>query len=710
MSQTKTKGKSALGIVLALSLDIGKSGKVKTGTWEAGYSGTGQSESVQGLKKDYDALVQHLKTIDTGLSTVPVSRAKPLQTRREVLAEAMKTLENRVVNNVESERDHMRNDIATQTKAAEAVIVAIGQAVDLGEKPIPTITYTAPTGVTTQTEITLSSLNAAAQPAAPLTLVRGTEKTALVRFGKPGEGQKFRIDAAETDTHQAGSVTVTVAVGLPRRTITWTPPKEIVWGTALTLKTLGATATGEGDGLVLDPPDGILAVGEAVPLTITAPGAGGKWLEGTATASVKVTLAPRSIDWILPPKLPVTQKVTPEFLKASVSAGAGAFTVTAPAGGNFVAVGQGQPVTIVVAATKTHAAVSKSGTVEAVKAVPKLTWAAPKPVVVGTSLSATQLNAKIAPDSLKTSLVYDPADGTDLPTAGTRFLRVRFAGDARHEAASADVRLLVATSEETKRGSEAMRDGSAWTKPTSGKAAQRVKEWKDDDGSDPNSLKMMGQQLMREIGTMTPEELNAHLDALQKTTPGSARTAQGGTYPNTIWTFGNGLQIRYKSNGDMHNPGEPMFCIEARTSEGPSAGGGDIAFKVTSEGVPAAKGPGDTKVPDDIGDPGDIAAFQSGAARTTHLFCRPKEKQVIVWNPPADVPAGTQMTAEQHLNAQVLGGAEKKFYRSDNTLVSVGNKLPPGSTQTLKVVVAATNRYEAGEATATIRVAAPLKK
>ncbi|HVB66495.1 MAG TPA: hypothetical protein VNE67_01400, partial [Acetobacteraceae bacterium] len=380
---SQAKGKSALGIVLALSLDIGKTGKVKTGTWEAGYSGTGQSESVKGLKKDYDALVQHLATIDAGLLKTPVTRAKPLQTRRETLAKAMQALETRIVDNDETERDQMRTDIGIQTDLAEALIVAIEQATGLGEKPVPVITYTTPTGVTTQTEITLSSLNAAVQPTAPLTLFRGTEKTALVRFGKPGEGQKFRIDAAETDTHQAGSVTVTVAVGLPRRAITWTPPKEIVWGTKVTLQTLGATATGEGDGLVLDPEDGSLAVGEAVSLTVTAPGVRDKWLAGTATASVKVTFAPRSIDWVLPPKLPVTQKLTPEFLQASVSAGAGAFSVTAPAGGNFVAVGQGQTVTVVVAATKTHATASKSGTVETVKAVPKLTWAAPKPVVVG---------------------------------------------------------------------------------------------------------------------------------------------------------------------------------------------------------------------------------------------------------------------------------------------------------------------------------------
>jgi hypothetical protein len=703
------KRKSALGIVLARSLDIGKTGKVKTGTWEAGWSGTGQSESVKGLKNDYDALVTLLGTIDGKLPDAPVSRAKPLQARRDELARAMAELERRSVDNVESDRDRMRDDIAAQADIARALIEAIDQAVRLGEKQVPDITYVPPEGVTTQTEITLGSLRAATTSSAALRLVRGNETTATVRFARPGAGQKFRIEADETDTHQAKSETVSVTVGLPQRRITWTPPQEIVWGTALTIGSLKARADGEGDELTLDPPDGLLPVGEAVPLKVTAPGARDKWLDGTATATVKVTLAPRTIDWVLPAKLSVAQKVTREFLKATVSAGAGTFTVTAPAGGTFDAVGQGVDVAIAVAATATHAAATRSGKVEVVKAVPKLTWAAPRPVVVGATLSDTQLNARIEPTSLKPSLVYDPGDGTDLATAGTVFLRVRFAGDARHEAVSAEVRLLVAASEDARRGSEAMRDGSAWTKPTSGKAAQRVREWEDDDGSDPNSLKMMGQRLMAEIGGMTPEELNAHLDELQRKTPDSARTTQPGTYPNIIWTFKNGLQIRYKSNGDMHDPGKPMFCIEARTSEGPSNGGGDVAFKVTSDGVPAAKGPGDTKVPDGL-DEDEAEAFRSGAARTTHLFCRPKEKQAIVWNPPSDITADTQMTAELHLNARVLGGATTKYYRGDGTQVSVGNKLPAGSTQTLKLVVAATPRYEPAEATATIRVAARGKK
>ena len=403
----------------------------------------------------------------------------------------------------------------------------------------------------------------------------------------------------------------------------------------------------------------------------------------------------------------VTGKVTPALLNAAVTAGEGAFTVTAPAEGKFTATGAGQDVTITVAATRTHAAKTRTGKVEVVRAVPEITWAAPKPVVVGTALSATQLAAKIRPDSLKKDLVYDPADGTNLATAGNMFLRVSFAGNALYAPARKEVRLLVATDAQTLRGSEAMRDGSAWKKPTTGVAAQRVQEWEDDDGSDPASLKMMGQRLMDEISRMTPEELNAHLDKLQTETTDSARTEQPGTYPNTIWTFKNGLQIRYKSNGDMHNPGTPMFCIEARTSEGPSSGGAEVAFKLTSEGVPAAKGRGDIDLPGDIaGDDGATEAFKSGALRTTHLFCRPKETQVIVWDPPAEITAETQMTAELHLNAKVQGGATTKYYRGDHTPVSVGNKLPAGSTQTLKVVVAATRRFEAAEATATIKVAA----
>jgi len=214
----------------------------------------------------------------------------------------------------------------------------------------------------------------------------------------------------------------------------------------------------------------------------------------------------------VPASLSVAQRVTPELLKATVSTGNGTLLVTAPAGGTFTAVGDAVDVTVSVAESATHGAASRTQKVKVVKGVPKLTWATPKSALVGDKLKTGQLNAAIEPTTLKPSLVYTPAVGTDLTTAGNMFLRVSFAGDDKFEPVSREVRLQVVANEELQRGSDAMCDGSAWKKPTTGEAGKKVKEWEDDDGSDPKSLKMMGQKLMAEINQMTAEELNAHLD------------------------------------------------------------------------------------------------------------------------------------------------------------------------------------------------------
>ena len=202
---------------------------------------------MKGLKSGYDTLVQHLKTIDDGLAKAPVSRVKPLQDRRAGLVKAMADLESRVVSNDESERDRMREDIGTQTEVATTLIADIGQAVERGEKPVPDITYTAPVGVTTQTEITLLTLKAATTSDATLRLVRGNQPTGTVQFARAGGGQKFRLEVDETDAWQAKAETIAVDVGLPTRKITWTPPKEIAWGTRITIESPeGARGRGGG--------------------------------------------------------------------------------------------------------------------------------------------------------------------------------------------------------------------------------------------------------------------------------------------------------------------------------------------------------------------------------------------------------------------------------------------------------------------------------
>ena len=703
------KAKSALGIVLARSLDIGKTGKVQTGTWEAGLSGTGQSESVKKIKTAYNFLVGLLKSAEDALVKAPATRKAPLEQRRETLVTSMGELESRSVTNTEPERETMLADINVQIEAARKLVTDIAAAVRLGDKVARVITYTQPTEVTTQTVMTVGSLKAAADPPVKLRLVQGGSTVDKVQFLNNGNGQKFRIEADETDSHLAASEIVAVDVAVPKRVITWSPPKKIVWGTKLTIESLGASATGLGEPLVLDPPDGILAVGDAMPLKITASGKGGKWQTSEAVATVQVTRLTRKI--LCPkPGTPSADKVlTPELLGATLSAGDGTLTVIEPVGGRITAAGEAVKVVLSVAETATHSAADLTLTLTIPKGVPELTWATPKAALVGDKLAAAHLNAVVKPVSLKPSLVYAPALGTDLTTAGNVFLRVSFAGDAKFEAAAREVRLQVLANEELQRGSDAMRNGAAWKKPTAGDAAKLATEWDDDDGSDPASLKMMGQKLMAEISQMTADELNDHLDAIQQKTADSARTAQGGTYPNIIWTFKNGLQIRYKKNGDIFNPGKPMFCMEARTSVGPSNSGAEVAFKVTPDGDAAAKGPGDTVVPGDITEEDDIANFKTGTTRATHLFCRPKDKQVVTWANPPDITSATPLTAELHLNASTLGGVKPEYWLGTIRAVAPGQRLPVGN-QTLRAIADKTPRYEKAEATVTIKVTAPQKK
>ncbi len=710
------KGKSALGIVLALSLDIGKQGKVATGSWEAGWSGTGQSQLVQDIVNDFSVLKATLTRVGTALApgadpAVPATRHAPLAERFATLSRTAEALTQTKVANAPDPRAAFREQIQTAITDATALEDDIAAAIRRGERQDTVITHTAPAQVITNTPIVLAMIGASASSGAPVRMVRGKESVTQVAFANPGDGQAFLLEADATDTHKAASLRVAVKVVRPTRVVTWSPPREIVWGTKLTVSSLKASASGEGEPLALTPEDGILPVGEAVALRIDAPRAlrSPTWESGFATATVKVTPAPCNLTWTLPTSLTVTETVTPKLLGAKLGAGEGGLSVTAPPGGKFAATGKDQTVTLVAAATATHAGASLTGTVAVTRGTPGLSWKPPQPVTINTKLAATQLNAAIVPTTLKNALVYAPATDTEMTALGAHTLKVSFPGDAHWEPAAAEVRLVVLANADQVKGSKDALGGKGWTKPVGGVAKDRLDAWEGDDGKDPKSLKMMGQRLMRALNAMTAEELIAQLGEELADNPESTRTDQPGLRPNTIWSFKNGLQVRYKSNGDQHNPGVPLFCIEVRTSAGPSASLGDVAFKVSAEGNPAAKGRADTAVPGGT----DDADYKGGVARATHLFCRPKDPQVVTWDPPAELEANTVLTSEAHLNASALGGAAIAYERvADAMAVVPGNKLPPGQMTAVKAIAAATKRYDAGEKTVNIQVKAapPVKK
>ena len=378
--------------------------------------------------------------------------------------------------------------------------------------------------------------------------------------------------------------------------------------------------------------------------------------------------------------------------------------VVAPPKGVFAAVGDAVPVSFEIAADATHAATVANGTVKVVKGKPAFRWAAPRPVLVNTALTATQLCATPPVPSLP--LVYAPALGTKLTVAGKATLEVSTVGDANYEAATTSVTIVVAATAPdlaSETGAWDALNGKAFKPTTNPAAIKLIEAWNKDDGSSPTGIKTQARKIMSDIKTMTSEELLDYMDQLVTTPTDKVeqtlnKKGNPATFPNTIWKLPNGLQVRYKPKGDGITANGPMFCIEGRTSTGFSATQDDIAFKIMPNGGCGPKGPGETLVPPSVANnPVLNTAYMSGACGQTHLQCLPKQAQIITWANPADIYAGTKLGPTQ-LNATALGNAVLTY------TPAAGNELAVKAGHVLKVTAAATKRYLATTVAASVTI------
>jgi hypothetical protein len=168
-------------------------------------------------------------------------------------------------------------------------------------------------------------------------------------------------------------------------------------------------------------------------------------------------------------------------------------------------------------------------------------------------------------------------------------------------------------------------------------------------------------------------------------------------FPNHMWILPNGLQVRYKPNGDIHvNPTGttpvPMFCVEVRNPAQTGFGEdqGDVLTKISVDGELAPKGPGDTGMPSTITDSDDQDSFKDGSTGATHLRCRAsKLAQVIACETSVSVPHGTPLTVEL-LRVRLQPG------NGTITLTPAsGTVLPVGKQQAVTITAAATKRFDA---------------
>jgi sugar lactone lactonase YvrE len=229
-------------------------------------------------------------------------------------------------------------------------------------------------------------------------------------------------------------------------TITWSAPAAITYGTALSGIQLDATASVPGTFSYSPAAGTVLDAGvQTLTVTFTPNDAAGY---STATASVPLTVNQATQIIAFTPPSSVAYGGSPIVLSATASSGLSvSLSISsgpATLSGNVLTVtGVG---TIHLTATQSgnadyQASAPVSASIVVTKGTPSITWPAPAPIVYGTALSATQLDAT---SSVAGTYVYTPAGGRVL-AAGTQTLSVTFtpSNTADYVKVTATVQLVV---------------------------------------------------------------------------------------------------------------------------------------------------------------------------------------------------------------------------------------------------------------------------
>jgi hypothetical protein len=297
------------------------------------------------------------------------------------------------------------------------------------------------------------------------------------------------------------------------------------------------------------------------------------------------------------------------------------------------------------------------------KIAPVITWREPAGVS-GTvpspgkraefRLTTTELAATCVPGEQST-LVYTPGVG-DMVKEGANVLTVTHPESTNYKYLTQSVRLYVGGSADAIAGYAGVRGGGTSTfKPGRGTQLNSQVEARWNDTAN-NTLQADAQDLMTAMQNMGGKEL---LEYMNNKVPNSsdrkipAQTSSN-PYPNYIWKLPNGLQVRYKPNGDVHvnktgSTPVPMFCIEVLDPSCTtlfSASPNDIAAKVSVDGELAPVGPKETNVPRSYTGAAKTD-YAGGGCGATHLMCRQdKLDQKIFCGTSGDILPGQPLTLE----------------------------------------------------------------
>jgi hypothetical protein len=233
--------------------------------------------------------------------------------------------------------------------------------------------------------------------------------------------------------------------------ITWATPAPIVYPAQLSWAQLSSTANVDGTVTYFPATHTVLSAGVHTLRVVFTPNDSVNYTQATASVMLTVLKAPSTVTWSPPAAIVFGTSLGPAQLNASANY-AGSFTYT-PAAGTVLAAGtQMLTVTFTPSDPNVNGATANVALV-VLKATAQLTWNPPGPIVYGTALGASQLNASA---SVAGTFTYSPAPGVVLPT-GTHVLSVTFtpADGNNYQGTNGSVSISVAPAALTLRANDA---------------------------------------------------------------------------------------------------------------------------------------------------------------------------------------------------------------------------------------------------------------
>jgi hypothetical protein len=235
------------------------------------------------------------------------------------------------------------------------------------------------------------------------------------------------------------SVSITITPAVPK--ITWAAPASIVYGTPLSDAQLDANANLPGTYAYAPDRGKILNAGSQTLAVTFTPTDSTDYATVTATTTIVVTQATPTITWPAPAPIVYGTVLDGSQLNATASV-LGTFTYT-PAAGNILRVGlHTLTATFTPSDPVDDTSATATTTISVSQATPAITWNAPAPIVFGTALGPSQLNATA---NVPGSFAYSPAAGT-LLGVGSHPVSVTFTPtDTTDESSAAAATIIIVT-------------------------------------------------------------------------------------------------------------------------------------------------------------------------------------------------------------------------------------------------------------------------